>query len=102
MNNAPFHFARLAAGSFWAVALGVCLSLPGFASGSDLQAPDATAETGAVQSCQPVFGPNASIGSGIRTFVAAHRSGLVLEVHHTDNRYTNTIWYHVGKRDGPG
>jgi hypothetical protein len=88
INSISFRRFRFALGAFSAIVLGISFSP---ANG-----------TAAVQSCDPVFGPNSSIGSGIRTSVAAHRSGLVLEVHNTDNRYTNTIWYHVGKRDGPG
>jgi len=96
MNNASSHFARLAAGSLWAVALGVCLSLPGFASGSDLQAPNATAENGA----DAFFGPRSKISGGIQPSVAAHASGLVLEFHNTENRLDTKLWYHVGKRHG--
>jgi hypothetical protein len=90
----------LTTGSLWAVALGVCLSVAGFASGSDLQPPNATAQTGAVQSRDPIFGSVSEIGGGIQSSVAAHPSGLVLEFHKTEDRVMKNIWYHVGKRNG--
>jgi hypothetical protein len=76
MNNAPSHFARLAAGSFWAVGLGVCLSLAGFANGSDLSGNQTVAS---LSDYTVSLGPATKYDHGVQTAVAAHRSGLFIE-----------------------
>jgi hypothetical protein len=89
LNKISFRRCRLALGALSAILLGVC-SYP----------PNATAETGAVQSCDPNFGSISSLGGGIQPSIAAHSSGLVLEFHHSEDRSAHTFWYHVGKRNG--
>jgi hypothetical protein len=107
MNKASFHFPRLAAGSFWAVALGVCLSLPGFASGSDLQAANAAAESdlsgnqtvASLSDYTVSLGPVTEYDHGVQTAVAAHPSGLFIEFHKTEALSNGTIWYRIGRSD---
>jgi hypothetical protein len=90
MNIIIVRRCRLALGAFSAMLLGV-FAYP----------PDATAEIGAVQSCDPNFGSISALGGGIQPSVAAHSSGLVLEFHHSEDRIIDhTLWYHVGKRNG--
>jgi len=81
--------SQLATGSLWAVAFGVCFSLPGFASADDLNSNDAA----------PVFGPASQYDNGMQSSVAAHRSGFVLEFHKTE-ALNSKIWYHVGTLSG--
>ena len=101
INKLSAQVSRLATGSFWAIALGVCFSLPGFASGRDLQAPSATAETDDLNSnhAGSVFGPASQYDDGMQSSVAAHRSGFVLEFHKTE-ALNSKIWYHVGTLSG--
>jgi hypothetical protein len=40
---------------------------------------------------------NYKYDQGIQTSLAVHPSGLVLEFHRTDNLFSNTLWYHVGR-----
>jgi hypothetical protein len=93
-HNVSFRVSRLAICSFWAVALGVCFFLPGFASADDLNSNQAA--TGPTLA----FGPVTEYDNGVQTAVAAHRSGLFIEFHQTQTLGDQTIWYRLGRIDG--
>ena len=53
--------------------------------------------------CTPVFGAVNDIRDfGVQPSVAAHRSGLILEFHKTENRLSSAIWYRVGALHATG
>jgi hypothetical protein len=96
MNNASSHFPRLATGLLWAVALGVCFSLPGLAGGSQFNS-DHGAST--LLDCS-ALGPETQYDEGDQTTVAAHGSGQLIEFHQTQAPGVQTIWYRIGTTNG--
>jgi hypothetical protein len=56
--------------------------------------------TSAAEAQMLTWSPAEKYDAGIQTSVAAHPSGLVLEVHRTQADEQITLWYHVGIFDG--
>jgi len=97
MKNIPH---RLATGSLWAVALGVCFSLPGFASGTDFQTPHAVVQSAGGELH---FDESITLGRGEQSALAVHPSGLIVSVfRNRDGIFANDgrIVYRLGKFHG--
>jgi len=101
MNNFFRPFLGAVARSLYALALGAPLCIPGAASGTTMNLGSADRSDlpqAFPPECESGFlAPIEEYDTGRQTSVAAHPSGLVVEVHRTE--VTSHGFYHIGKRD---
>jgi hypothetical protein len=100
MNSVALRVSRLATGSLWAVALGVCFSLPGIASGSDCQTPHPVVQSAGRDFH---FDESITISRGEQSALAVHRSGLIVSVFRNFDPIfgkEGKIVYRIGKIHG--
>jgi len=95
MNQAAFHFRRLALRALCVFLPAIYFCLPSATYAADSSSTDAAA-TSAVQ-----FGPFKNYAYGLRESVAVHSSGLILEFHESQ-LVNESILYRLGQFAGTG